>query len=122
MTYRDMTNVEYQRAYRARHGGSSPADKARQRANTAAAKWVFHNMPELYGNLLAEARSYLGMPTDIGPSGQFTKPIEHGTKKGYDAHRYRNENACPACRSAMAAYYRQRRNTVTRNSDHTQGG
>lgn len=63
---------DYMREYRARFGGSAPADKARRRANDAAARWVLHNMPELYGNLLAEARAYYGLALTTGPTGQFS--------------------------------------------------
>lgn len=41
--------------YRASRGGLSDADKAQNRANNAALKWVKHNKPELWQQLLADA-------------------------------------------------------------------
>lgn len=35
--------------------------------------------------------------------------LEHGTRKGYDAHRLRGERACQACRDGAAAAGRRRR-------------
>ena len=42
------------------------------------------------------------------------KPIEHGTRAGYKAHRRVQEPACTACKAANAAWqqiYRKRRST-----------
>lgn len=99
---------DYMRQYRAKHGGSAPSDKARSRANAAAAKWVYDNHPELYSDFLMRARLTLGLPVEEGPSGNFTKPIEHGTIGGYNAHLYRKETPCNECRIANRAYSRDR--------------
>lgn len=94
--------TEAQRRHRAKFGGSSPADKANSRTAWLAAKWVKQHHPEVWGNLAVQARAELGLPTDIGPNGNFTKPIEHGKPGvgGALAHRYRGEKPCEACRVA----------------------
>lgn len=37
------------------------------------------------------------------------RAVEHGTRAGYQSHRYRGEEACEACAAAAAAYMRSRR-------------
>ena len=37
------------------------------------------------------------------------RAVEHGTRAGYQSHRYRGEDACDACAAAAAAYMRSRR-------------
>jgi hypothetical protein len=102
------TNAEYMREYRARHGGSAPADRARSRANAAAAKWVNDNHPEVYAELLAEARSSLGLSLLTGPSGNFRSGFAHGTETGYKMHYRNGEKPCDACRTEYNARARER--------------
>ena len=101
-----VTSAQYMRAYRARHGGSSPSDKATRRASSAAASWVRHHHPEVWRQLLADQRLELGLPIEVGPGGNFTKPISHGTYGGYEAHRSRGQEPCDECREAQRAYNR----------------
>lgn len=37
------------------------------------------------------------------------RAADHGTRAGYQSHRYRGEEACEACAAAAAAYMRSRR-------------
>jgi hypothetical protein len=97
------------REYRRRGGGkTAPSDKANSRAIGLAVKWVREHHPEVWVDCLAMARLSLGLPIDVGPNGQFTKPIEHGTNAGYHAHWYRGEAPCKACRDARNAKERER--------------
>jgi hypothetical protein len=103
-----QTKTKYMREYRARHGGTSPADKARSRANAAAAKWVYDNHHEVYAGLLAEARSSLGLSLLTGPSGNFRSGFAHGTETGYKMHYRNGESPCDACRTEYNARSRER--------------
>lgn len=51
----------------------------------------------------AEAKRTKGTPT---PSRR--QPIDHGTLKGYQQHKYRGETACADCLEAHRAYKRNR--------------
>ncbi len=104
--------TEYMREYRSRTGGLAPSDRAHLLAKENLAKWVRRELPDVWHDVLAEARKTLGMPTEVGPGGQFTKPIEHGTVGGCRAHRYRKEKPCRACLDAANKYqsdWRRRR-------------
>jgi hypothetical protein len=100
---------EYQREYRARGGGkSAPADRANARATAAAAKLLRESCPELWRELLTEARESLGLPVATGPGGNFTIPQEHGTTTGHRQHLYRGEDPCDACKAAMTRSRKRR--------------
>ncbi|WP_086768150.1 hypothetical protein [Streptomyces bobili] len=51
----------------------------------------------------AEAKRTKGTPTSSR-----RQPIEHGTLKGYQQHRYRSETACAECLDAHRLYKRNR--------------
>jgi hypothetical protein len=93
---------EYMRDYRARTGGTAMADKALSKANAAAVKLLRETCPDLWRELLADARASLGMPIEEGPGGNFTKDREHGTVRGYRQHQYRGEDSCDPCKAAWA--------------------
>ncbi|MFE9448359.1 hypothetical protein [Streptomyces sp. NPDC006739] len=73
-----------QSAYTRHVRNGEPIDEPCRRANT-------------------EAKRTKGTPT---PSRR--QPIEHGTLKGYQQHRYRSETACAECLEAHRLYKRNR--------------
>jgi hypothetical protein len=85
------------------------ATQANSRAQVLAAAWMRKNHPEAWRQFLAQARAELGLPTEIGPGGNFTKAIEHGTQSGFRAHMYRKEKPCRPCLDAHNAYQKQYR-------------
>jgi hypothetical protein len=107
---------DYMRAYRARTGGMALADKARNRAEIAAAKLLRDTCPDIWRDLLAEARRSLGLPVEEGPNGNFTKDREHGTDRGYRQHHYRGEDPCPECKKAWAKAHRDRRRRIPQSA------
>lgn len=46
---------EWMRQYRKKKGGMTTADHASRRASDAAAKWVRHNLPDVWDHLMDEA-------------------------------------------------------------------
>lgn len=103
-----MSTAEYQRAYRARFGGTDPAQRARRKAIDEAGKWVRENHPDVWHDMLRRARGALALSTEVGPSGGFANPIPHGTYAGFCAHRYRGEDACDECLVARRQYDQRR--------------
>lgn len=102
-------NTEYMRRYRRLKGGVAPATRAQRKAEMAMVKYVRAEMPDVWRGFLEDARRELGLPVDdVGPGGQFTKPIAHGTNGGYRAHHYRGEAPCDLCRTAHNKYSRER--------------
>lgn len=112
------TSSEYSRRYRQQHGGTTPSDKAQNRAAQAAVKWVRTTRPEMWRTFLAQARTELGLPTELGPGGTFTKPIDHGGTPtgGYNAHLSRGEPPCDVCRAAFNKYQQDRRAALNARS------
>jgi hypothetical protein len=104
-----MSSTEYMREYRARKGGRTDADRAVSRAMAAAVRMIREECPDIWHDLLREARLSLGLPVEEGPNGQFTFEREHGTARGYRQHTYRKENTCGPCRDAWARHERNRR-------------
>lgn len=45
----------------------------------------------------------------IRKPGRPRKPIEHGTKAGYETHRRRNEDPCGTCKQAIAQFRKAQR-------------
>lgn len=99
--------AEKMRAWRQTPSGKLNT-KARHLASTAALKWFIANLPDLWADMLADARVQVGLPVELTPTGMFGKPIDHGSDHGARAHRYRNEPACDACIIAERAYNRDR--------------
>lgn len=58
--------------------------------------------------LRRERRAELGLPVNSPSLVPYQRPIDHGTTRGYSAHRARKEDACVYCKAAHAAYHRGR--------------
>lgn len=59
--------TEAMRAYRAKHGGKTAADRAQQKARGLAVAWVRAEHPEIWRALLDQAYDELGIePRPVG--------------------------------------------------------